>query len=117
MSTNLSCSSPSNFATRLRALPFLLGCLLYTSPAFAGTSGSTMGQGVTSMFQDIIDFMTGPIVVSIATIAFLAALAGMYFSGGADGMKKVLSVVAVTAGIIAGPGIVMQVVNAAGAVV
>lgn len=117
MSTNHSCSSPSHLARHLRALPLLLGCLLYTNPAFASLSGSTMGQGVNDMFQEIIDFLTGPIVVSIATIAFIAALVGMYFSGGADGMKKILAVVAITAGIIAGPGIIMNVVNASGAVI
>lgn len=85
--------------------------------AFAGTSGSTMGQGVTSMLDDVIDFMTGPIVVGIATVMFILALVGAYFGGGSDAMKKVLVVVAITAAIIAAPGIIDQIITAAGGVV
>lgn len=101
----------------LLVLSTLLFLTLQSVPALAGTSGSTMGQGVTSMVDDVIGFLTGPIVIGIATVAFILALAGAYFGGGSEAMKKILTVVAITAGIIAAPGIIMQAVNAAGAVI
>lgn len=94
---------------------FLLVFFL-TMPAFAGNSGSAMGQGVTDMMDELIDFMTGPVVIGGATIMFILALVGGYFAGGNDTIKKVLTVVAITAAIIAAPGIVTQVVTSAGAV-
>ena len=72
-----------------------------------------MGQGITSMFDKVIGFLTGPVVTSFATVMFIGALLGAYFSGGSDALKKVLTVVAITAGIMAAPGIVDQVVTAA----
>lgn len=95
----------------------VLFIVCFAMPAFAGTTGSTMGSGIVGMFNDILDFMRGPIVVAGATIAFIMAAAGAYFSGGSDAMKKILTVVAITAGIIAAPGIIDQVVGSAGAMI
>lgn len=101
----------------LSAVSTMCLMLLVSTPALAGTSGSTMGQGVTSMIDEVIAFLTGPIVIGGATIMFILALVGGYFAGGNDTIKKVLTIAAITAAIIAAPGIVMQVVNAAGAVI
>lgn len=103
--------------TKLSGVMTLLFVTAWTSPAFAGTSSSTMGTGVISMFDRVKDFLTGPIVISIASIMFILSLVGAYFSGGNDAAKKVLTIVAITAAIIAGPGIVLEVVNAAGATI
>jgi type IV secretory pathway VirB2 component (pilin) len=96
-----------------------LGMLIVMAPsqAFAGTSSSTMGSGLINMLDEVIGFLTGPLVLSIATIVFIAALIGAYFAGGQDAAKKVLVVAAITAGIIAAPSIMLRVTNAAGALV
>ena len=103
----------------LTQLPLRLGVFLLlsllSSPAWAATGGGNqMGSGVVSMFDEVKDFLTGPIVTSVATIAFIIALAGAYFGGGSDSLKKGLIVVAVTAGIVSAPGIVARIVQAAG---
>ncbi len=96
-----------------------IGALIVLAPgqAFAGTSSSTMGGGIVNMFNEAIDFLTGPIVLSIATIVFIGALIMAYFSGGQDAAKKVLGIAAITAGILAAPAIMLRVANAAGALV
>lgn len=101
----------------LASVMTLVCVMLLTSPAFAGTSGSTMGVKVNDMLDEIIAFMTGPVVVGGATVMFILALVGGYFAGGNDTIKKILTIAAITAAIIAASGIVAQIVSAAGAVI
>ena len=115
--THLTSPVRARFHRLLMAVSTMCLMLLVSTPVLAGTSGSTMGQGVTTMLDEVRDFLTGPILIGGATIMFILALIGGYFAGGNDTIKKVLTIAAITAAIIAAPGIVMQVVNAAGAVI
>ena len=109
--------SSGNLRTRINQLVSMAIVLLISSPAMAGASSSTIGAGVGGMLGDIVDFMRGPIMISVATLVFILIVGGAWFSGGQDAIKKVIGWAFVTAAIIAAPTIVLTLVNSAGAVI
>ena len=97
-----------------------LAVVLYTSPAFAGTQGGggQMGQGINSMLQDVIDFMTSETLAFIGGIACVAfIILGMLSGGGGDTMRKVFLIAASVAGAVSTPAIMMTLFTSAGALI
>ncbi len=89
-----------------------------TSPAFAGTSGSTMGQDIVNTLNEYVGFMTGPIVPVIAALAAGVVLVGAMLTGAnGDTMKRLVVLAALVAGVISAPSIANQIANAAGGVI
>ena len=104
----------------LTKLALTVAVMLYTSPAFAGTQGGggQMGQGINSMLQDVIDFMTSEtlaLVGGIAVVGFIVL--GMLSGGGGDTMRKVFLIAACVAGAVAAPSIIMTLFTSAGALI
>ncbi len=113
--------TPTHFkgtlSTRVTLFGVWLCVMCMSTPLYAGVSASNAGTGIVSLFDEIKDFLSGPLLIAIASIACMAALAAGYFGGASDAVKKFLYALGITAGIIATPGLVMKAANAAGAVI
>lgn len=91
--------------------------LLMTTPAFAGTSGSTAGAGLVSMGREALDILRSDLVVVAASLAAALFMFLGIFGGLGDGMRKGMFAFAGMALVLMIPGIAQKFATAAGAVI
>ena len=111
-------NAPTTLKRKLSAMMVLALVTMTSSQAFAGqASGTQLGQGLATVFNQVESVMKGEILIGICVISFIGAGFALIFRNGSNVMEGFLKVVMVMAVILGGPALLVQLYTTLGATV